>query len=351
MSIFSRRISYFLLITISKFVKNIYYVITSVCFLLFSVGCMPEYDLPNGDELNKIEPSFLSHKAFVEPKVKGTSKDIILVENSSSMNISMEEKEWEDEVSSLIKTSWTAANNRVVWTTGDRIGIYMRSASGGTNYYDQNNIQYSIASGGSSSGSLTAVSTPIYFPNRTTNTQFFAYYPYSSSAGNSLTINYNLPVNQTSQGGLSGADLMCSNTPTTNGLTPGISLGFSHKMVLLSFKINTSLLSATLTGVTISGLNVTNTGTLNLSTGVVTPNTTTTFSPSVTTSQTVGINTYAYVDIIINPCTISSNADMSKLKVTLSFSGLLSHSTGLVTSGTFVSGTRYVYNLTVLLSL
>lgn len=88
-----------------------------------------------------------------------------------------------------------------------------------------------------------------------------------------------------------------------------------------------------------------------MSAGVVTPNTAITFSPSVTTSQAIGASTYAYVDIIINPCTISSNSDMSKLKVTLSFAGILSHSTGLVTSGTFVAGTRYVYNLTVLLSL
>lgn len=331
--------------------KNIYYVIACFFILLLGFSCTPEYETTNGDDLNKIEPSFLSHKVFLKSKAKSTCKNIILANDSPGMTISMEEKEWEDEIQPQTKTSWTSANNRVTWTTGDRIGIYMRSASGGTSYYDQNNIQYSIASGGSSSGSLTAVSTPIYFPDRTTNTQFFAYYPYSSSAGNSLAINYSLPTNQTTQAGLSGADLMCSNAPIANGLAPGIPLNFSHKMVLFSFKVNTSLLPATLTGVTISGQNVTNTGTLNLSTGAITPNTTITFSPSATTSQAIGISTYAYVDIIINPCTISSNADMSKLKVTLSFAGILSHSTGLVTSGTFVAGTRYVYNLTVLLSL
>lgn len=331
--------------------KNIYYVIAYFFILLLGFSCTSEYDYPSGDDSSKIEASFLSHKAFVKPETKNICNDIILANESPTMAISMEEKEWEDEVQPQTKTSWTTANNRVTWTTGDQIGIYMRSASGGTSYYDQNNIQYNIASGGSSSGSLTAVSPPIYFPDRVTNTQFFAYYPYSSSVGNSLAINYSLPANQTTQAGLSGADLMCSNTPTTNGSTPGISLNFSHKMVLFSFKINTSLLPATLTGVTISGLNVTNTGTLNLSTGIATPNTAVTFSPSVTTNQAVGISTYAYVDIIINPCTISSNADMSKLKVTLSFLGILSHSTGLVTSGTFTSGTRYVYNLTVLLSL
>ena len=331
--------------------KNIYYVITYFFILLLGFSCTPEYDYPSRDDSSKIEASFLSHKAYAKTQAESICSGINLANNSPTMVISMEEKGWEDEIQPQTKTSWTTANNRVTWTTGDRIGVYMRSASGGTSYYDQNNTQYNIASGGSSSGSLTAVSTAIYFPDRTTNTQFFAYYPYSSSAENSLTINYSLPTNQTTQAGLSGADLMCSNTPITNGSTPGISLNFSHKMVLFSFKINTSLLPATLTGVTISGLNVTNTGTLNLSTGIATPNTATTFSPSITTNQTVGINTYAYVDIIINPCTISSNADMSKLKVTLSFAGILSHSTGLVTSGTFVSGTRYVYNLTVLLSL
>lgn len=337
-------------------VKNRYWNILYAQILLFFLNsCTPDYDLiENLDESSQIPVSFsLVNVEKNQFKAKKQSNDIILSQDTSLIVLSMEEEEWKDRTFLQTKASWTPTGNQVSWTTGDSIGVYMRSAVEGTTYFDRNNVRYNIATGGSSSGNLVATSNPLNFPDRVTDAQFFAYYPYSASAGNSLIINYALPTNQTAPSGISAADLMSSNVPITNGSSPTVGLNFSHRMVLLSFRINATLsllIPPTLTQVTVSGQNVTNTGTLNLSTGVVTPNTTST-TINVTTSQVVNFGSYAYVDVIINPTIIANNSDMSKLKVTLYFAGLLSHSTSLVTSGTFVGGTRYVYNLSVVLSL
>jgi len=310
-----------------------------------------ENDLPESmDKNNNISASLSLTEVTNKIRTGNASNNMVLEKDNSSVMVAVQETDWDDKVIPETRTSWTTANNHVIWSTGDRIGVYIRSASGGSSFFDQSNVQYNLVSGGNSLGTLAPVSTPIYFPNRVTNAQFFAYYPYSSSAGNTLSVNYTLPTDQTAQTSLSAADLMCSTTPITNGASPNVALSFSHQMVLLSFKINTSLLSGNLTKVSVGGTKVTNTGTLNLSTATVTPNTGSTFSPSVTVNQTIGINTYAYVDIIINPCSLTNNSSMSELKVTLTF-GLLSHYTGLITSGSFVGGRRYNYNLTVTLSV
>lgn len=334
--------------------KNIYSLVGSFLILFFGSGCTSNDSLFENVDEQQLTPAYFSLASGFsgEVRVKNSSSNTILEESTSSMIISMEEAEWKDKIVPPTIVQSTAGNSSSTWVTGDQIGIYMRSALGGSSYYDQSNIPYKIVTGGSSTGALTSVSSPIYFPNRSINTQFFAYYPYSSSAGSSLSsVSYTLPADQSTQAGLGAADVMCSNSPIANGTSPNVSLGFNHKMVMLSFKINTTLVPAKLTKVAVSGQSVTNTGTLNLSTSTVTPSTTSTFSPYVVTSQNVGPLTYAYVDVIINPCTISSNGDMSKLKVTLSFAGLLDHSTNLTASKTFVSGTRYIYNLTVVLSL
>ncbi|WP_370567606.1 hypothetical protein [Dysgonomonas sp. Marseille-P4677] len=90
---------------------------------------------------------------------------------------------------------------------------------------------------------------------------------------------------------------------------------------------------------------------MDLTTGILTPNTSSTFTATVNTDQPTSSSDVATVDVIINPCTISDNSALlpRQLKVTLLFTGLLPHSTNLVTNGTFSKGTRYIYNITVAL--
>lgn len=341
--------------------KNSYLIISSLLLFIFGFyNCTSDniYTIEDTEIDTSIPVTFFLDNQTYNTKKKTTFSNTKPAQDGESIVVMAEEEEkWDSKGFSETRTSWTNSSNTVTWTAGDRVGIFMQSASGIANPgMDQNNVQYNIQTANSSSSPLTPNSSVIYFPSLTNPMmKFFAYYPYSA-INNSLLINYTLPTDQSTAQQLRSADLMNATSSSTNGSNPNVSLAFNHQMVLLSFKINTTLLSSTLTKVTINGTNITNTGTLNLSTSTLTPNTSVAFAPYVTTNQPVGMNTYAYVDIIINPCSITSNAGSTQLNVTLSFAGLLSHSTNLnITSGanskTFVGGTRYIYNLNVLLSL
>lgn len=280
------------------------------------------------------------------------SNQIVLAKDDPSIKVSMSEEVWENKVLSKTKTTWTNSSNVVSWSTGDNVGVYMRLSTGvSTAYVDKNNVQYSVGT----SGTLTPNSSPIYYPRPYTaanNVTFYAYYPYSSTAAtNSMILNYTLPSDQSTPASLANADIMNAKSTSTNGLSPAISLPFQHQMVLLSFRIKSLLLPGTLSKVTLSGSAITNTGTLNLSNSVLTPNTTTTFTPSVSTNQAVTTSQLGYVDIIVNPFTLATTNTGNLLLVTLTFGTVipLIHTTRLVATGNFVAGTRYTYILTVTL--
>lgn len=342
--------------------KNLYINLVTLLISIFGFySCTSDSIIEDSDTSTPVPALFYLDNQTKQPDKKQVSSKATSSHSSNeSIIITSEEEEWEPKRIFQTKTSWTNSSNTVNWSSGDQIGIFMQQTSGvAIPGVDRNNVQYNIQTANSSSSTLTANSSPIYFPSQTNPMmRFFAYYPYTAS-NNSLLINYSLPENQSTPQQLSAADLMNATSSATNGSNPNIALAFNHQMVLLSFKINTSLflLSGTLTKVTISGTNITNTGTLDLTTSTLTPNTSSTFSPYVITNQFINSSSSsAYVDIIINPCTINNNSSSNQLKVTLDFKGLLSHSTNLdITSGssskTFVGGTRYIYNLSVLLSL
>lgn len=278
---------------------------------------------------------------------------MIPAKNNQTISISMQQEEWSSKKLPIneTKTSWTNSSNKVTWTTGDQIGIFMRDAAG-SNSYARNNVLYSVVSGGASTASLSTSTTPLFFPNKSSGIKFYAYYPYSASS-NSLSLSYTLPANQSTAQALGNADIMYASTSSQTGATPNVSLNFSHQMSLLTFNIKGGVLSGlfTLTQVTVNGTAITNSGTLDLTTGTLTPNTSNTFTATVNTNQAVSNSATANVNVIINPCIITNNTALTnQLKVTLTFSGLgLTHSTNLISSGTFAKGTRYIYNLTVAL--
>lgn len=331
--------------------KNLY--ITLLFFIL--AGCSDENEFSIDNTIIKNQaPVIFSLSNLKENELKNQShiEQMELADNNEAITISMEQEKWSSkDFTPETKTSWTDTDNKVTWTQGDQIGIFMRDA-GGSNSYLRNNVPYTVSTKATTS-SLVASSSPLYFPNRSSSIRFYAYYPYSESS-NSLLINYTLPADQSTAQDLGKADIMYAPTLSYTGASPNVSLNFSHQMALLSFRIKGGLLSGlfTLTQVSISGSAITNTGTLDLVTGTLTPSTTSTFTITVNTSKSVSSSDVANVDVIINPCTITSNSALfpTKLKVTLTFSGLgLIHSTNLITNGTFVKGTRYIYNLTVAL--
>lgn len=332
--------------------KNLY--IALLFFIL--AGCSDENESSINNTIIKNQaPVIFTLSNSKDNKLKDQShiEQMELADDNKAITISMEQEEWCNKhfSPSQTKTSWTDTDNKVTWTPGDQIGIFMRDASG-SNSYLKNNVPYSVSSKTGTS-SLIASSSPLYFPNRSSNIRFYAYYPYTETS-NSLLINYTIPADQSTDQALGKADIMYAPTLSYTGASPNVSLNFSHQMSLLSFRIKGGLLSGlfTLTQVSISGSAITNTGTLDLVTGTLTPSTTSTFTIIVNTSKSVSSSEIANVDVIINPCTITSNSALlpTKLKVTLTFSGLgLIHSTNLVSNGTFAKGTRYIYNLTVAL--
>ncbi len=281
-----------------------------------------------------------------------STSNIVVAEDNQLIKTSVEFGEWIDKTIPATRTTWTNSSNVVSWSPGDNVGVYMRLATGTSlPYIDRNNVQHTVGT----SGVLTANSSPIYFPrphNVANNVIFYAYYPYSSTAAtNSMIVNYTLPTDQSTQVSLAGADIMNATSAATNGSSPAITLPFRHQMVLLSFQVKSLLLPGTLTKIVLSGSAITNTGTLNLATSTLTPNTAVAFAPSVTTNQAVTTSQLGYVDIIVNPFTLANNVG-SQLTVSLTFTLLglpVVHTTSLVSTGTFVAGTRYKYVLTVTL--
>lgn len=252
------------------------------------------------------------------------------------------------------RTAWSSENNQVRWLTDDRFGVYMRYQKENMSFLNRNNVPYKILNGGLVSSPVTAIAEALFLSGRSNNARFYAYYPYATSNGTSLQIPYTLPEDQTSATALSNADIMIASGIVTNGSNPTVNLLFEHKMVLLSFRINSTLaVSRNVRKVSITGTSVTNKGVLNLEANVVTPNVNSTFTPSVTVNKLISISTPIYVDILINPCTFTANLTGSKFKVVVEMDALLggTHTTSLETAATFVGGYRYNYNLQVLLSL
>lgn len=282
---------------------------------------------------------------------------VVLKSNTSSKKSTLQLiEERVDPIAPLFekRTSWSSENNQVRWLTDDRFGVYMRYQNEKMSFLNRNNVPYKILNGSVASSPATAIADALFLSGRSNNARFYAYYPYAASNGTSLQIPYTLPEDQTSATALSNADIMTVSGIVTNGSNPTVNLLFEHKMVLLSFKINSTIaVSRNVRKVSVTGTSVTNKGILNLETNVATPNVSSTFTPSVTVNKLISISTPIYVDILINPCTFTANSSGSKFKVVVEMDALLggTHTTSLTTAATFVGGYRYNYNLQVLLSL
>lgn len=276
--------------------KELYSLFFSILLIVISGSCTPEDNFPfeeNSSDENIPAVFFLDSVSI--------PKDEVVVAEAT-------------------RTFWTSSSNRVSWSAGNEIGIYMRYPSGTPGPVDRSNVLHTVAAVGSSVALTTT--SPLYFPDKGSNINFYAYYPYTASTSG-LTVNYTLPQDQTSPAALGSADILYAKA-TANGTTPNITLDFSHQMALLSLNIQCSTLLGTgiLKKVTVSGSKVTQTGTLELSTGTLTPSTTQTFSPFVSTSQPINTATSARVDIIINPCNITTTNPIDQLNVTLYFEGI-----------------------------
>lgn len=323
-----------------------------VCFLFFIIsanGCASDdYDL----DFQKTSVSFTVGvtQAIGEPSVILKNNDYC---ENSTLRLVQESVEPIVPLSET-RTTWNSGNNQVSWLNNDQFGVYMRYQKESMSFLDRSNVPYKVLVGAQSSSSITAITDGLFLSGRSNNARFYAYYPYSSSNGTSLQIPYTLPADQTTAEALSNADIMIASGVMANAADPTVNLFFEHKMVLLSFKINSTVaISNYLKKVSVTGTSVTNQGTLNLETNVAIPNVNSTFTPFVTVNKNISLLSPIYVDILINPCTFTGNSSGSKFKVIVEMQALLggTHQTSIETTATFVGGYRYNYNLQVLISV
>lgn len=316
------------------------------CIILLNNSCDSECI-----ENEKVEAKFILDGATtdtsVEVEVKNSDfeENILSVEENDQIVAELVKVEkWENKDIVTQRTSWGPSGGTTNWTANDKVGIFMRNASGGSSYFDLNNIQYNVTSATQSSAA-TPVSSTIYFPNpNSQNVIFYGYYPYNSNS-NSTTINYTIPTDQTAVSALASGDLMSATSASVNSTSPNVSLNFQHRLVLLTFQIKAGVLGGLLSNVTINGTAITNTGTLNLLNNTLTTNPSPTFSPKVDTNINLGIGQTTIINMIINPCSFTNNTGIgSHLYVTMSYAGLSLRRTNLTEVAAFQGGYRYIYN-------
>lgn len=247
------------------------------------------------------------------------------------------------------KTSWnTTGGVGASLTAGDSIGFFMRRTDGvADTSIDRNNVQYTVSTTAATSALTTTVVPQLYFPYSTANKiNLYAYYPYLASSTTIGSIPYAIPTDQSTAAALAAADVLYSrNIAGLDKTTPNVSMTFSHAMVLVTFSIQSALLSKNLTKVQLSGTDLTSGGSLDLDGGVVTPNATT-FSPYATVNYTLS-DTPVYVDFIINRATVGLNLTGTELMVSFTINGVVSTS-AFGANTTFTAGNRYVYPVTVI---
>lgn len=267
--------------------------------------------------------------------------------------LEIDESEWSEKTLPESRTMWitdASGFSDLGWSQNDEMGIYMRLDSDNIMSLGQDNMRYRVRSE-QKQADIEPVNSSLYFFDNNTLVRFFAYYPYTNSGSSKLAIDYTLPTDQTSKSDLGKADIMYACSLQANGSNPNVALDFSHKMVLLSFKVSSwRFRPVKLVKITVSGSKVTNTGILDLSTGgVETKPAVASFVVGV--NQSISFRNAAYVDVIINPCTIGNNKIPSneefKVTFTTESSSLIANPSSVlnVVQTSLVGGKRYVFNV------
>lgn len=154
------------------------------------------------------------------------------------------------------------------WTSGDAIGIYMKSAGADLSAPLATNVKYTT----DEKGNLTVASADeaIAYPE-TGKVDFVAYYPYSdatSAAAYSVSV-----ADQSDQPAI---DLLYSNNATSKSTSVDvINLGFTHKLSKVVFTVTPSNSSVSVAGLTATLKSLPTTATYDLSTATLTTDATT----------------------------------------------------------------------------
>jgi hypothetical protein len=215
------------------------------------------------------------------------------------------------------------------WDAGDAIGVY--ALNGGetlpSGVYDgKENIKYTTPG----SGTFTAATAGISFPETGGALDFVAYYPYQETIDG-----YTYNINVTNQSNSAAIDLLYSNN--AKGKTKGnplVNLEFKHMLSMLVLNIAVGDGVASLDGLTVSITDLKTDGTFNLADGTITTGSTSaTITPAGAVTGTSGT-----VAAILVP-----GQNLNSSKITFSLGGQVYEWTP--NSVTLESGKRYTYSL------
>lgn len=166
--------------------------------------------------------------------------------------------------SSIGGESYTRASD-TFWHTGDRIGVFMKSAGQAlheTSILDNaDNNQYTT----NNAGTFEAVSEneKIYLPDNGATVDFIAYYPYQTTLSDYI---YKVDVNN--QASQEDIDLLYSNNATGRSqATPSSNLVFSHQLTRIKITIEAGEGVSTLNGIVANISGVSATADFNLTNG------------------------------------------------------------------------------------
>lgn len=154
------------------------------------------------------------------------------------------------------------------WTSGDAIGVYMKSAGADLSAPLASNVKYTT----DEKGNLTVANADeaIAYPE-TGKVDFVAYYPYSDATSAAV---YSVSV--ADQSDQPAIDLLYSNNATSKSTSvDAINLGFTHKLAKVVLTVTPSNTSVSLAGLTATLKSLPTTATYDLSTATLTTDATT----------------------------------------------------------------------------
>lgn len=132
----------------------------------------------------------------------------------------------------------TPASTRVVdnaFEVGDKVGLYATIA--GSSLDEERYIDNLLLSYGKSKKMIPA--RDVYYPVDGKNLDFYAYYPYSSSAlaDGETSLHVSVAENQTEDSDFSLSDFLVAKTSNVENATESVQLDFKHKLSKLDIKI------------------------------------------------------------------------------------------------------------------
>lgn len=227
-----------------------------------------------------------------------------------------------------------AVNN--TWTTGDALGIFMKTGTGlGTIVDGAENKKYTTSN---ALGQFAPASTvdAVYYPANGNPVDFVAYYPYSSSL-----VNNKLAVNVSNQANQESIDVLYSdNAKGKTSDEPNVTLNFRHQLSKLVFDVTTTEATIDLTKFVVSIKDINTTAKFDLADGSLS---------DVADKGTIVLKTVGTAQAVVSEGIVlpSQSDDDIKLEISFEVAGIAKTQMLNISNKNYEKGKKYIYTLTV----